>query len=106
MSTQDIQKQIEALTASILQHEQEPSKMNNEQIHKQLQQLFSSLAQQRQEQQRENKGKLVISGLDVTLEQLVERGDAQESLIKLHNAMLAKINHLEERIEELEQNAN
>jgi len=82
---------------------------NNEQIQqvqKQIEQLFVSLAQLQQQQKRENKGKLVISGLDVTLEQLVERGDAQESLIKLHNAMLAKINHLEERIEELEQNAN
>lgn len=45
---------------------------------------------------------LIIKGFDITLEQLVQRDDAQTTAIKLHNAMVDKIEDLEERIKELE----
>ena len=49
-------------------------------------------------------GEVIIKGLDVTLDQLIQSGDAQTQLIRIHNAMVAKIDDLEERIEDLEEN--
>ena len=47
-------------------------------------------------------GELIIKGLDVTLDQLIQSGNAQTQLIRIHNAMVDKIDDLEERIKELE----
>ena len=77
MSKQEINQMIEALIAAIQKHETQPIEKDN---------------------------KLIIKGLDVSLEELQSSGDAQTKLIKLHNVMVDKINELEERIDELEGN--
>jgi len=79
MSNQEINQLIAALIAAISKHEQQETEKDN---------------------------KLIIKGLDVSLEELQNRGDAQKQLIKLHNAMVDKIDELEERIAELEDQNN
>ena len=79
MSNQEINQLIAALIAAISKHEQQETEKDN---------------------------KLIIKGLDVSLEELQNRGDAQKQLIKLHNAMVDKIDELEERIAELEDENN
>ena len=75
--SQEIEKLLASLLAAIQKHEQEQSNKENA---------------------------LIVKGLDITVEQLLKRDDAQATVIKLHNAMVEKIDDLEERIEELEQN--
>ena len=75
----------------------------NHEIEKLLASLLAAI--QKHEQEQSNKeNALIVKGLDITVEQLLKRDDAQATVIKLHNAMVEKIDDLEERIEELEQN--
>ena len=68
--------------------------MNKEQILKQIEALIASIAQHEQEEAKKNESKLKIKGLDITIEELLARGDAQITLIKLHNALVDKIDEL------------
>jgi len=69
-----------------------------------IQKLETEQNQKHETQQIEKDNKLIIKGLDVSLEELQSSGDAQTKLIKLHNVMVDKINELEDRIDELEGN--
>lgn len=77
----------------------------NQEIEKLLASLLAAI--QKHEQEQHNKeNALIVKGLDITVEELLKRDDAQTTVIRLHNAMVEKIDDLEERIEELEENAN
>ena len=76
--------------------------MNKEQIVKQIEALIASIAQHEQEEAKKNESKLKIKWLDITIEELLARGDAQITLIKLHNALVDKIDELVERVGDLE----
>jgi len=78
--------------------------MNKEQIVKQIEALIASIAQHEQEEAKKNESKLKINGLDITIEELLARGDAQTTLIKLHNALVNKIDELEKRLKTAEEN--
>ena len=74
-----------------------------------IEKLLASLlaAIQKHEQEQLNKeNALIVKGLDITVEELLKRDDAQATVIKLHNAMVDKIDELEERIAELEDQNN
>ena len=75
--------------------------MSNKEINQLIAALIAAISKHEQ-QETEKDNKLIIKGLDVSLEELQNRGDAQKQLIKLHNAMVDKIDELEERIDELE----
>jgi uncharacterized small protein (DUF1192 family) len=79
--------------------------MSNQEINQLIAALIAAISKH-ETQQTEKDNKLIIKGLDVSLEELQTRGDAQTTLIKLHNAMVEKIDDLEERIAELEDNNN
>ena len=83
MSNQEIEQLMATLIADIQKHETEQN-------------------QKHETQKIEKDNKLIIKGLDVSLEELQSSGDAQTKLIKLYNAMVDKIIELEERIDELE----
>ena len=83
MSNQEIEQLMAALMADIQKHQTEQN-------------------QKHETHQIEKDNKLIIKGLDVSLEELQSSGDVLTKLIKLHNAMVDKIDELEERIEELE----
>jgi hypothetical protein len=76
---QEIEKLLASLLAAIQKHEQEQTKKDND---------------------------LIVKGLDISLSELTKRDDAQTTVIKLHNAMVDKIDDLEERIAELEDQNN
>ena len=81
------------------------NKMSNKEINQLIAALIAAIAKHEQ-QETEKDNKLIIKGLDVSLEELQSSGDAQTKLIKLHNAMVEKIDELEERIAELEDQNN
>lgn len=75
----------------------------NQEIEKLLASLLAAIQKHEQEETKKDNA-LIIKGLDVSFEELTSRGDAQSQLIRIHNAMVAKIDDLEERIEDLEEN--
>jgi len=75
----------------------------NQEIEKLLASLLAAIQKHEQEQTNKDNA-LIVKGLDITVEQLLKRDDAQTTVIKLHNAMVDKIDELEERIDELENN--
>jgi uncharacterized coiled-coil DUF342 family protein len=74
--------------------------MSIENLEKRIEALEALIASSQLTYKYDNK--FIIKGLDITLEQLVQRDDAQTTLIKLHNFMVDKIDELEDRIKELE----
>ena len=72
-------------------------------IKKLLASLLAAI-QKHEQQETEKNNKLIIKGLDVSLEQLVESGDAQTKLIKLNNSIVDKIGELEKRLKAAEEN--
>ena len=77
--------------------------MKNQQIEQLIAQLLAAIEKHEQEQ-IDKDNKLIIKGLDVSLEQLVESGDAQTKLIKLNNSIVDKIGELEKRLKTAEEN--
>ena len=77
----------------------------NHEIEKLLASLLAAIQKHEQEQSNKEKA-LIVKGLDITVEELLKRDDAQTKVIKLHNAMVDKIDELEERIAELEDQNN
>jgi hypothetical protein len=77
MKNQEIESLIAALLAAIQKHEKQVTEADN---------------------------KLIIKGLNVSLEELVESGNAQNKVIKLNNAMVDKIDELEKRLKTAEEN--
>jgi len=74
--------------------------MSIENLEKRIEALEALIASSKLTHKYDNK--FIIKGLDITLEQLVQRSDAQTKVIDLHNAMVEKIDELEDRIKELE----
>jgi BMFP domain-containing protein YqiC len=74
--------------------------MSIENLEKRIEALEALIASSQLTHKYDNK--FIIKGLDITLEQLVQRDDAQTKVIKLHNFMVEKIDELEDRIKELE----
>ena len=73
----------------------------NQEIKKLLAALLAAIQKHEQEQiNKENA--LIVKGLDITVEELLKRDDAQTKLIKLNNAMVDKIDELEKRLREVE----
>jgi BMFP domain-containing protein YqiC len=76
------------------------TKMSIENLEKRIEALEALIASSQLTHKYDNK--LIIKGLDVSLKELTNRGDAQTTVIKLHNFMVEKIDELEDRIKELE----
>ena len=77
--------------------------MKNQEIHQLIAQLLAAI-QKHEQQATEEDNKLIIKGLNVSLEELVESGNAQNKVIKLNNAMVDKIDELEKRLKTAEEN--
>jgi predicted RNase H-like nuclease (RuvC/YqgF family) len=76
--------------------------MNIENLEKRIEALEALIASSKLTDKYD--GEVIIKGLDVTLDQLIQRGDAQTKLIKLNNAIVDKIDELEKRIKASEEN--
>jgi hypothetical protein len=79
--------------------------MKNQEISQLIAQLLAAIAKHEQQETKKDK-KLIIRGPEMSLEELQNRGDAQEQLINLHNMMFDKISELENRVAELEEENN
>jgi hypothetical protein len=82
--------------------------IKNQEIEKLLASLLVAIQKHAQEVQSEEtpkaQDKLVIKGTGLSYEELIQKPNAQEILINLHNRMVGVIDELEERVKELEQN--
>jgi hypothetical protein len=76
--------------------------MSIENLEKRIEALEALIASSQLTHKKDKK--LIIRGPEMSLEELQNRGDAQEQLINLHNMMFEKISELEDRVAELEEN--
>jgi hypothetical protein len=79
--------------------------MSNQEISKMIAQLQAAIAQEVQSKETPKaQDKLIISGLNISYDELIKRPDAQETLIRLHNDMSDRLEALADRVDELENN--
>ena len=82
--------------------------IKNQEIEKLLASLLAAIQKHAQEVQSEEtpkaQDKIIIKGTGLSYEELIQKPNAQEILINLHNKMLDVIENLEERVDELERN--
>jgi hypothetical protein len=82
--------------------------IKNQEIEKLLASLLVAIQKHAQEVQSQETtqadDKLIIKGTGLSYEELIQKPNAQEILINLHNRMVGVIDELEERVDELERN--
>ena len=79
--------------------------MNHKTVNEIIAELLTAIDQKRKsksEETPEAQDKLIIAGTGLSYEELIQKPNANEILIKLHNRMVSLIDNLEERIGELE----
>jgi hypothetical protein len=79
--------------------------MNKKHINELIASLLEAIAQEvHSEETPKAPDKLIISGLNISYDELIKRPDAQEVLIRLHNDMSDRLEALADRVDELENN--